>query len=59
MVSLWTSCPKMQVNGPNPNFSRLIHGVLAQVGCVILASVELSHYVVLVFYDYFVANRLQ
>ena len=46
IASLWTSCPTMEVIAPDPNFARLIHGVLAEVRDVILDWVELSHYVV-------------
>jgi len=46
IVSLWTSCPKMEVIAPNPNFARLILGLGGEVRDVILQWVELSHYVV-------------
>ena len=46
IVSLWTSCPKMEVIAPDPNFSRVIHGVLLEVRSLILQWVEASHYVV-------------
>jgi hypothetical protein len=46
IVSLWTSCPQMEIIVPDPNFSRLILGVLVEVGSVILQWVQFSHYVV-------------
>ena len=31
IVSLWTSCPTMEVIAPNPTFSRLVLGVLLRI----------------------------
>jgi len=56
IVSLWTSCPKMEVIAPDPTFSRVIHGVLLEVRSVILQWVEVSHYVVR---DRFLATALE
>ena len=46
LVALCTSCPTMEVIAPDPNISRLIHGVLLEVRSLILQWAELSHYVV-------------
>jgi hypothetical protein len=46
MVSLMTSCPKVEVLAPDPNFCRWMHQVVTEVGAVTGHWVELSHYVV-------------
>ncbi len=46
LVSLWTSCPQMEIIGPDPNFTRSILRMLDEVRSVILRWVEVSHYVV-------------
>src|SRR6266478_4098982 len=46
IVSLCSSCPKMEVIAPDPNFVRLVYGVQVEVRSLILQWVELSHYVV-------------
>ena len=46
IVSLWTSCPKMEVIAPDPNFLRLVYGMQVEVHSLVLQWVEVSHSVV-------------
>jgi len=46
ILSLWTSCPTMEVIAQNPNFSRLVLRVSVEVRFLVLQWVEVSHYVV-------------
>jgi len=46
LVSLGSSCPKVEVIAPDPNFLRLVYGVQVEVRSLVLQWVQLSHYVV-------------
>lgn len=46
VVSLCSSCPKMEVIASDPSFLRLVYGVQVEVRSLILQWVEISHYVV-------------